>query len=79
MQLLSNILLVRYRPFEKKGDNIAAIINEFLYTSSIIIYMIASDFTSEIEIKYQVGFALNGVLILTNFINLGVYLHEIFT
>jgi len=42
-------LLIKFKPYESKFDNIVAIINDLLYTTSIVFYMIASDYTLEFE------------------------------
>ena len=42
-------------------DNFVALINDFLNTSSIIFYMIASDFTTEIKMKKLAGDGLTAI------------------
>ena len=51
LQLISNILHIKVKPYESKIDNTVEFINDSLYTVSIIFYMIASDFTFELSKK----------------------------
>ena len=79
MQLISNSLLIKFKPYESKFDNIVAIINDLLYTTSIVFYMIASDYTLEFKQKQYAGNGLAGTLILTNAFNFCIFLKNSFT
>ena len=51
LQFFSTILLIKYKPYEFKSENIIAFINDMINTGAIILYMIASDYTSDLQIK----------------------------
>ncbi len=79
LQLISNCLLIKFKPYEQEVDNRIAIINDLFYTTSIIFYMIASDYTLEFEKKQYAGHGLAAVLISTNVFNLCIFLKSSYT
>lgn len=80
LSMLTQVLIIKGRPFDEKTDHYISLFNEFMVISYLLLLLSMSDWTlMTIDYRYQLGWCLLGIVFSTVVVNIVKTAYMIFS